>query len=52
MYGDPFTADETIYTQNSNPTVITYYANTASANATGNCQSFSINEGEIGRAHV
>ena len=47
MYGEPFTADETIYTQNTDPTVITYYANTASSEATGNCQSFSINEGVI-----
>ena len=43
MYGTPFTENETIYTQNTDPTVVTYYANTASANATGNCQSFSVN---------
>jgi hypothetical protein len=45
LYGDPFTVNETIYTQNTDPSVITYYANTASANATGNNQSFSVNEG-------
>ena len=45
LYGAPFTADETIYTSNSDPTVITYYANTASASPTGNCQAFSVNEG-------
>jgi len=47
MYGEPFTTNETIYTQNSDPTVVTYYANTASANPTGNNQTFSINEGVI-----
>jgi len=45
LYGDPFTENETIYTSNSDPTVVTYYANTASASATGNNQSFSVNEG-------
>jgi hypothetical protein len=45
LYGDAFTTNETIYTQNNDPTIVTYYANTASANATGNCQSFSVNEG-------
>jgi hypothetical protein len=45
LYGEPFTVNETIYTSNTNPQAITYYANTASANATGNCQSFSVNEG-------
>ena len=45
LYGDAFTTNETIYTQNNDPTIVTYYANTASADATGNCQSFSVNEG-------
>ena len=45
LYGEPFTENETVYTQNTDPSSITYYANTASANATGNCQSFSVNEG-------
>ena len=45
LYGEPFTVNETIYTSNTDTQSITYYANTASANATGNCQSFSVNEG-------
>jgi hypothetical protein len=45
LYGDAFTSNESFYTSNTDPTVVTYYANTASANATGNCQSFSVNEG-------
>lgn len=45
LYGSSFDVNETIYTQNNDPTAITYYANTASANVTGNCQSFSVNEG-------
>ena len=44
-YGEPFVENETFYTLNTDPTVITYYANTASANATGNNQSFSVGEG-------
>jgi len=30
LYGDPFTVNETIYTSNTDPQAITYYANTAS----------------------
>ena len=45
MYGDPFTTDEVIYTQNTDPSAITYYASAAATNVTGNCQSFSVNEG-------
>ena len=45
LYGDPFTVNETIYTSNTDTQAVTYYANTASANVTGNCQSFSVNEG-------
>lgn len=45
LYGEPFTVNETIYTSNTDTQAVTYYANTASANATGNCQSFSVNEG-------
>lgn len=45
LYGEPFTNDETIYTSNTDPTVITFYANTASSSSNGNCQSFSVNSG-------
>jgi hypothetical protein len=45
MYGDPFTSDESFYTSNNDVSSIVYYANTASSNVTGNCQSFSVNEG-------
>lgn len=45
MYGDPFTAGETIYTANTGSNAVNFYANTAAANPTGNNQTFSINEG-------
>jgi hypothetical protein len=44
-YGDPFTDGETIYTSNSDPTAITYYANAASTNAYGNSKAFSVASG-------
>jgi hypothetical protein len=44
-YGDPFTVNETIYTANSDPTAITYYANTANVNAYGNSKAFSVAAG-------
>lgn len=45
QFGDPFTAGETIYTSNSSPNSISYYANTAATNPTGNNQTFSVNDG-------
>jgi len=45
QFGDPFTAGETIYTSNSSPNTISYYANTAATNPTGNNQTFSVNDG-------
>ena len=45
LYGDPFTAGETIYTANTDSNAINFYANTAAANPTGNNQTFSINDG-------
>lgn len=45
LYGDSFSADETIYTQNTDPSAITYYANVAASSPIGNCQAFSVNEG-------
>ena len=45
MFGDPFTAGETIYTANTSSNAVSYYANTAATNPTGNNQTFSINEG-------
>lgn len=45
LYGAPFTENETVYTQNTDPAAITYYANTTATNATGNNQTFSVNEG-------
>ena len=44
-YGSSFTEDEEIFTSNSDTTAITYYANTASTNAFGNSQSFSVDTG-------
>jgi hypothetical protein len=44
-YGDPFTENETIYTANSDPTAITYYANTANVSAYGNSKAFSVASG-------
>jgi hypothetical protein len=44
-YGDFFVDGETIFTSNSDVTAVTYYANTASANAFGNSQSFSVAAG-------
>jgi hypothetical protein len=44
-YGDPFTENETIYTANSDPTAITYYATTANVSAYGNSKAFSVASG-------
>jgi hypothetical protein len=45
LFGDPFTAGETIYTANASSNAVSYYANTAATNPTGNNQTFSINDG-------
>lgn len=45
LFGDAFTAGETIYTANTDSNAISYYANTAATNPTGNNQAFSINDG-------
>jgi len=45
LFGDPFVAGETIYTANTDTNAVTYYANVAATNPTGNNQTFSINNG-------
>ena len=45
LYGAPFTDGESIYTSNTDTAAITYYANTASSNSSGNSQAFSVNSG-------
>jgi hypothetical protein len=45
IFGDRFANTETIYTANADVEAITYYANTTSNGAMGNCQAWSVTAG-------
>jgi hypothetical protein len=45
LFGEPFTAGETIYTANTDSNAVTFFANVATTNPIGNNQTFSINDG-------
>ena len=45
LFGDRFANTETIYTPNTDVESITYYANTTSNGAMGNCQAWSVTAG-------
>lgn len=45
IFGDRFANTETIYTANADVESITYYANTTSNGAMGNCQAWSVTAG-------